>query len=246
MKSTDKNKTEDFPVPIEIIQKKKNKKQFKQERNQWILDMHKSTSDLDWKQQDIDNRKLNTDAVREKRKSMLNQNMMRDIADNYETILERDIEGTWIERGSNNLAGRIMTADIDFENNLIYCASAGGNIWKGTLDGEDWQSLTDYMQLWISFLRIFPTDNGGQRLLIGTDNNFYFSDNDAITLNESNGLGNYSIKRFIMQSGTSNIYALVNSSPKSIYVSTDLGENFEYLLPLNQSQGVSGLSLIHI
>ena len=68
----EKNKMEDFPIPTEIIQKKKNKKQFKQERNQWILNIHKSAPELDWKQQDIDNRKINTDVLRENRKSMLN------------------------------------------------------------------------------------------------------------------------------------------------------------------------------
>jgi hypothetical protein len=137
-----------------------------------------------------------------------------------------------------------MTADIDFNNNTIYCASAGGNIWKGTLNGENWESLTDYMQLGINFLRIVDTDSG-QRLLIGTGNELYHSDNECLTLIESNGLGNSSIKRFIMQSGTNHIYALVNDSPRAIYRSVDLGENFELVISLDESQGITWNNISH-
>ena len=75
------------------------------------------------------NRKINTDKVRRLREILLNNNQISDISDNFEIIISRDIEGTWIERGSNNLAGRIRTADIDFSENMVYCASSGGNIW---------------------------------------------------------------------------------------------------------------------
>ena len=110
----------------------------------------------------------------------------------------------------------------DFSNNNIYCASSGGNIWKGTIDGENWESLTDYMQiLGITFLRIINTDSG-QRILIGSENNgFYYSDNECLTLTETNGLGDNYVKRFVMQSGTNHIYALVNDSPRTIYHTTD-------------------------
>ena len=60
------------------------------------------------------NRKINTNIVRQLRNSLFESGRFEDMSDNYEVIRERDIEGTWIERGSNNLAGRIMTADIDF------------------------------------------------------------------------------------------------------------------------------------
>ena len=89
-------------------------------------------------------------------------------------------------------------------NNLIYCASDGGNIWRGTLNGNDWTSLNDYMQiLGITFLRIINTDSG-QRLLIGSENNgFYYSDNEGLILNEAEGLDitlNWeSIKRTIIK-----------------------------------------------
>ena len=56
--------------------------------------------------------------------------------DNHTEFINRDFNGTWYERGSNNLSGRIRTADIDWDNNIIYCASSGGNIWKGSIDNN--------------------------------------------------------------------------------------------------------------
>ena len=106
--------------------------------------------------------------------NLIKNNNLESLLDNFEIIVPRSIEGNWIERGSNNLAGRIRTADIDFNESIIYCASSGGNIWKGTINGENWESLNDYMQiLGISFLRIVNTDNG-KRLLVGSENNGFY------------------------------------------------------------------------
>tara|TARA_Y100001970_G_scaffold253054_1_gene327408 strand:- start:4731 stop:7175 length:2445 start_codon:yes stop_codon:yes gene_type:complete len=237
---------ENPPIPIEFVEKKNNRKIIKQGRKKWIDNMHKSNPDVDWKKIDKKNRKLNTDKVIQLRKELLANGRFEDISDNFEIIVERDIEGEWIEKGSNNLAGRIRTADIDFTNNNIYCASSGGNIWKGSLEGNNWESLNDYMQiLGITFLRIV-NDDSNQRLLIGSENNgFYYSDNECLTLNKASGLGSYSVKRFIMQNGTNHIYALVNSSPKAIYRSVDFGENFELFISLNSSEGIPSEPIGH-
>ena len=230
-------------APIEYIDKKNKKKKFKENRKEWIENMHRAHPEDDWRLIDKINRHNNIKEVIELRKNIFNSN---EFPSNHREHISRDIEGQWHERGSNNLAGRIRTADIDFNNNNIYCASSGGNIWKGTIDGENWESLNDYMQiLGITFLRIINTDFG-QRMLIGSENNgFYYSDNECLTLTESNGLGNNYIKRFVMQSGTNHIYALVNDSPHVIYRSTDLGENFELFISLDESQGISWNSISH-
>ena len=234
------------PTPTEYIEKKKNKKKFKKSRKDWIENMHRSAPGDNWREIDRENRKIKTDIVREKRNFLIQNNQLDELLDNFEVIIPREIEGNWIERGSNNLAGRIRTADIDFSENTIYCASSGGNIWKGTLQGENWESLNDYMQiLGVTFLRIVDTESG-KRLLIGSENNgFYYSDNEGISLVEANGLGTNSIKRFVMQHETNDIYALVNDSPRAIYKSRDLGETFEPVVLLNDSQGIPWDNISH-
>ena len=235
-----------IPTPTEYIEKKNNKKKFKKNRQEWVENMHRAAPGDDWREIDRKNRKIKTDIVREKRNVLIQNNQLDDLSDNFEIIISRDIEGTWIERGSNNLAGRIRTADIDFSENTIYCASSGGNIWKGTLQGENWESLNDYMQiLGVTFLRIVDTENGN-RLLIGSENNgFYYSDNQGLSLIEAEGLGANSVKRFVMQNETNHIYALVNDSPRAIYKSRDLGESFELVVSLDDSEGIPWANISH-
>ena len=204
--------------------------------------MHKASPDTDWDKMNQDYRKSRSTLATE-----LRGNFYPNISANHtESFFNRDLEGTWEERGSNNLAGRVHTVDVDFENDLIYLASSGGNIWKGSINGVNWESLTDYMQiLGINFLRAINT-NDGVRILIGSDNSgFYYSDNEGVTLNETIGLGNSGVKRFIIQSGTNHIYALVNESPRAIYRSTDLGESFDFFISLDDSQGINWNSISH-
>ena len=195
--------------------------------------MHRAHPDDDWKKIDAATRFKKVDKIKKNRSQLLKNK--RSI-DNYTEFFTRDFSGTWHERGSNNLSGRIRTADIDWDNNIIYCASSGGNIWKGTIEGENWESLTDYMQiLGITFIKIINTELG-QRILIGSENNgFYFSDNDCFTLTQATGLSNNFIKRFIIEHNTNYIYALANDYPSSIYTSTNLGESFELLLSLDSN-----------
>ena len=226
-------KPQDRFIPIEYVDKKNKKKELKVKRKEWINNMHRSHPDDNWRLMDKISRSKNIKQVTGLREKAL---IGSQLSSNYVEQISRDIEGEWHERGSNNLAGRIRTADIDFANNTIYCASSGGNIWKGNLEGDNWQSLNDYMQiLGITFLRIISIGSN-QRLLIGSETNgFYYSDNDCLTLTEANGLGDNSVKRFVMQNGTNHIYALVNDYPRAIYKSTDLGESFEFVLSLDNA-----------
>ena len=49
-----------YPTPTEFIQKKKDKKKYKKDREQWIENMHKAAPGIDWKSIDQENRKINT------------------------------------------------------------------------------------------------------------------------------------------------------------------------------------------
>ncbi len=237
------------PVPTEFVEKKKNKKEFKKYRKEFYEHMHQSDSGTDWKEIDRKTRKEKTDNSKILLESMLSEGQLSRENLSRISISNRNLEGEWAERGSNNLAGRIRTADIDFENNLIYCASSGGNIWRGTLEGENWESLTDYQQiLGITFLRKI-----GDRILFANNKGFYYSDNEGLILNESEGLDiSYNweyIKRTIIKAETNEIYCLVkesfNGAVTSIYKSEDLGESFSRLISFNSNSGFEGEDISH-
>ena len=238
------------PTPTEFVIRKEKRKELKKHRKAWMENMHRSHSDDDWKSMDAETRKKNTSDVRQKRANLVSQGRKIELKNNHEVILNRDIEGVWEERGSNNLAGRIRTADIDFENEIIYCASSGGNIWKGNIDGENWQSLNDYMQIkGITFLRLVDVGNT-HRLLIGSKNGFYYTVDEGLTLHESAGLNFLSnssgMRRAVMQFETNHIYLLLNEwGGRAIYRSTNFGESFEYVLSLDASQGLPSENISH-
>ena len=129
-----------MPIPVEIAQKKEDRKKFKKLRKEYIDLIHKTDSDVNWRKMDSEFREERSLEKTQQRKEYINQNGYWD--SEREVFLNRELEGVWQERGSNNLAGRVHTVDIDFNNDLIYLASSGGNIWKGTIDGENWESLT--------------------------------------------------------------------------------------------------------
>lgn len=238
-----------MPVPTEFVEKKSKRKEFKQQRKEYMQQMHRAHPDDDWKKMDAETRKIRTDKIQDLRKSLITSGNWNPENKQIEHI-SRDISGYWQERGSNNLAGRILTADIDWGNNLIYCASDGGNIWRGSLTGEDWTSLTDYLQIkGIHMLRLIEFDDT-RRLLISNGDYFYYTDDEGITLQLTNGLdflsewgGNY-LKRVIITEekivyllateGTGNWNAV-----GTIYKSTDHGRNFNKILSLNTDAGMS-------
>ena len=224
-----------FPAPTELIQKKKDRKLFKKGRKEYYRQMHKTAPDVDWQKMDDDFRRDKARIKTDHRRNFSTQ--IDDI--HLRNFQSRDIEGFWQEKGSNNLSGRIHTSEVDFANDFIYCGSSGGNIWRGTLDGDNWESLNDYMQLPnITMLRLID-ENDNRRLLIGTGNSrFYYTDNDGLVIEESEGLENIqswgNIKRTIVQNNDQHtIYLLAKEwnystwqEVSSIYVSTDFGESF--------------------
>ena len=245
-----------LPVPTEFSIKKSKRKDFKKNRKEYIKNMHRSHPDDNWKEMDTNVRLERINQTKQIR-SQLFQNEIP--INEYKEYFNRDFSGTWYERGSNNLSGRIRTADIDWNNNIIYCASSGGNIWKGSLannsiHGQNWTSLNDYMQIkGITMLRYVESLN---RLLIATNYNFYYTDNEGVTIETSEGLdflnnencSSCKIKRAIVRELDGAIYLLAenqNISPwgrvGAIYKSIDNGVTFSKVLTLDSSNNFDSI-----
>ena len=236
------------PAPVEFIQKKKDRKLFKDQRKSWVENMHKSSPELDWKAIDKINKYNKIKKIEQERKTLLNNGLLEQNKFSRNVLINRNIEGTWNEKGSNNLSGRILTSDIDFDNNLIYCASDGGNIWKGTLQGENWQSLNDYMQIKSINMLKNINHNNSKRLLISSANRFLYTDNNGITFSESEGLDFLDswgwINRSVVQSDSNNTIYLLSvesgsngGANSSVYKSIDHGESFEKITTLDNNNG---------
>ena len=229
------------PLPTEIINKKENKKIFKQERKDWMQNMHKSAPEDSWKLIDENIRKerhqINNNI---KYQSLINRSSL-------ETSYNRQIPGEWYERGSNNQAGRIRTSEYDYVNQKIYCASSGGNIWRGTLDGANWTSLNDYFQIKgiILLKRFFHDDN--QRMIMVNNKNCYLTDDDGYIIEAATGLETVQDWGWIFRGILANNnhvflgsiewdYNLWTYLP-AIYRSTNGGESFTKIIELTEESG---------
>jgi photosystem II stability/assembly factor-like uncharacterized protein len=183
-------------------------------RDEWIELMHRAAPGTDWRRLDQETRELK---VRRR--------------------LDQALAVKWSQVGSRNLAGRIHCADYDPASKLIYCAAAGGQIWRGRTDGTGWVSLNERLKMDIKSLRIIPTASG-HRILVCSNSAFYYSDNEGQTWIKASGLqgpaGWGSLKKAVVLNDASRtIYLLAQEwnysgwyAQTAVYRSTDGGLNF--------------------
>jgi len=240
-----------FPSPTEIIQYKKDNKEFKKHRNEYIRQMHKADPDTDWEGMDKATRDERSKDVAEKRRGLI-KNGMLSIENRLlpsSIITTRNVPGDWFERGSNNQAGRIRVAEVDLVNNWIFIASSGGNLWKGNLDGTGWISLTDYRQLkGVHFLRLL-NNIGTPRLCFSNSKGFYYTEDEGLTIDDATGLNSFQswgyIYRAVVLPDNENIIYLgviewdyTNwEMISTVYKSTNMGQSFAQILNVRASDG---------
>ena len=54
-----------MPVPTEFDENKSKLQDFKQQRKEYIQNMHRAHPDMDWEKMDVESRKIRTEKVRE-------------------------------------------------------------------------------------------------------------------------------------------------------------------------------------
>jgi photosystem II stability/assembly factor-like uncharacterized protein len=227
---------------------RENEEEYRRERELWIEEMHKTPPDLNWKV--IEN--ANHLAKIEKHQAMVNKYLSegkhsKDMM--LETIIgESGLRGEWIEKGSNNQAGRMHTADIDFDNHLIYAGSSGGNIWRGSLTGTDWTCLNNGLQIkGIIYVKVLKVGNK-KRIVIASSSpsNVWYTDDEGLHWTSAKGLDkphNWgSIRRGVWVNSRNELYILttewdytLKKGITAIYRSTDYGENFKPVMKYDLS-----------
>lgn len=196
-------------------------------KEQWYEQMHMTAPGVDWRAMDNESR-----AVLRASRSALR----RTKTEKSESIADGLLTGQWIEKGANNVAGRMHNIDIDFANNVMYGASDGGQIWKADLGGQNWESLSDHYHVkGVHFLRIMHLESGLTRILqINYDSLLMYSDNEGVDWEVAKGLSAMRNDRCVraVSDHQDHIYLLfLRSNQKSfIYRSTDQGENFELVM----------------
>jgi len=217
---------------------------FKEKRDKWIEEMHRAAPGVNWREIDQETREQKSKDKYAQRPDLYLKRALTSGFQYKEKIVEGKLEGSWYERGSNNLAGRMHTADVDLEENLIYAGSAGGNVWISDLDGSSWRCLNDQFQIPdILMVRCIPKDQG-KRIIVAARNpaKLHFTDDGGITWIECEGVESLSniLRAVILGDDIRTTYILgyENSGTEriSIYKSTNLGDNFSKISSFSGNQ----------
>jgi photosystem II stability/assembly factor-like uncharacterized protein len=197
------------------------RKERKEIKKAFFENMHRAEEGFNWKQH---NKKTRW------------ENYQKNL--NSKSTLE--VDGYWKERGSANQAGRIHTAELDTLNNILYCASSGGNIWKGTPEGDNWVSLNDEIKFYdIKMMKIIQMDSLDRLVVCTGKSEFYYTDNQGETWNQSTGLEGtidwgYIKKAVVVNDSINTIYVLSSewddeswSGVSKVYRSTNQGIDFQ-------------------
>lgn len=211
----------------------------------WINRIHKAAPGVDWREMD-----RNTRIGRYKDRILRGKSQRSDAPIEIEDGL---LTGRWVEKGSRNNAGRTHMADYDTLTRTVYVVSDGGNVWKGNLEGENWEVLNDLYQIENASLIRTLRHNDGMRIFVATwGKRACYSDDEGQTWNESSGFENFtaynhSIERMVVADDSLHTIYAIGTAPNVsntqvpvwIYRSVDRGTSFQRYLEIPQTNGIS-------
>jgi photosystem II stability/assembly factor-like uncharacterized protein len=152
-----------------------------------------------------------------------------------EWVADNHVLGKWIERGSNNNSGSIMTIDYDPIDDMFYAMGAGGCIFKGDPSGYFWEVVNDKLRFSDNLLKITRLDDGKKRMVAAIEGYPHYSDDLGRTWKAATGVvpttdGWSLYNSDITKDGTIVILARKSwTNPVRCYASFDNGVSYKTL-----------------
>lgn len=193
----------------------------KDARKQWIREKHRAPPGVD------------TQAVER-------DNGLRQVA--RRAALRRappaEAPGRWVERGSDNQAGRVHAAKLNSAKDTLYVGSSLGGVWRGSPDGADWEPIGDNLYGGAHWLEVLGADDV---VFVATDGGLVHRSVDGgASWEVPRGLGTpTSIRRVLkLEDGSETLFVLAGWPQRvRLFRSTDLGERFEAVADLDAYSG---------
>ena len=154
-----------------------------------------------------------------------------------------DAAGVWVERGSMNQAGRTHVCRHSADLTTLYVGTSRGGLFKGTLDGEDWEPIGDNLYGGVHWLEAIPAEDPADPdvLVVASDTGLiHWSDDDGESWHEPSGVGtSWGIRRLLLKSDGSDVLFLVTQDwgGTSLLRSTDQGQSFTQIRDLGSYLG---------
>ena len=216
------------PPPTEHWLGEDAEKDNKRARKAWFRELHKAPPGVDVKEIERDNGL----AQIAKRNALASASANRS---------EGEVE--WVERGSDNLAGRMHVAQHSPNQQWLYGGSALGGIWKQDLAGGEWTPLGDNLYGGAHWLAVLPgaASDLPEVLVAATDWGLvHRSEDGGRTWLVPDGVSSiWEVRRLISTSDGSNTLFLITGTNGNYRLmrSTDKGQTFEQVYSLGGYEG---------
>lgn len=191
-------------------------------RKRWFADRHKAPPGVDWK-------------VIER------QNGLEQIDKRNGIAGLRDGGPAWVERGSDNQAGRTHVTRRSPDGGTLYVGTSLGGLWRGNPDGTGWEPLGDNLYGGVHQLEVVAGDVGDV-LVVATDwGSVHRSTDDGVTWQSVNGIPDgYSLRRLTRATdGSDTLFLVMRTWYEGTVLmrSTDGGANFATIRSLGDYAG---------
>lgn len=200
----------------------------------WFDGMHKTADGVNWKKVELENA-LN----RQARFSTIKGNSRNGEVE----IAAGKIAGTWLEKGSDNLAGNVKASIYDQETDRIYVISDGGSIFSGSRHNDRWNVVNQDIVFDGAFFELF-IHKGEKRMITSSGAVPMFSDDFGLTWTPSSGINvenSYARSFNCVLIGAEDPYIYIQSKsdywdPLYIYRSTNGGKSFHPIRSLGSEK----------
>jgi len=144
-----------LPEPTESWLQEDAEERNHEARAAWIERMHRAPPDVDWR-------------------AVERENGLRQVARRRALRAappSSPVAGTWVERGSENQAGRVHAGRLSPDKSTLYAGSSLGGVWRGTPEGGDWTPVGDDLYGGAHWIEVLSPETAGDPdvLVVATD-----------------------------------------------------------------------------
>ena len=207
-----------------------------------------------WRRVESENNQRNIDFIKQIRTT---NNIQGNQYSKLTKIKGTNLSGEWVEKGSNNISGRIYSIDYDVSTNRLVAISSSGQIWEMD-DNSRWRSLNDGFRLFDTFRNSnistkyggyqISLVNSGENMIIvgGSPQKAYYSNSGELWQEVQNLVRNWNTSIVNVWERGNKVYLLQYDrygQDYYLYQSNDLALGFDLLLQRSEETDIRTMQI---
>ena len=227
--------SESFSIPPTdrtLVKEDMESGEFRDLKKSWFESIHKCDDSTDWR---LIERENTLNKYNKLSHTALNR------SNGFIDIANGRLIGKWTEKGSINQSGSIIKTAYNKIDNKLYAIASGGSLWRGTIDGLNWEVVNQDLRFDGRFLDIVYPNEVDYRIVAAIGGLPFYLDAGSDRWVQSEGVTSHSISKnkdqLIIAQGA-HVFSLHQSeddAPVSLIHSADYGESYKVVKALDQT-----------